>query len=184
MAGKRDTASGVTTIKKYANRRLYDTSRSAYITLDDLAQMVKEGREFRVVDAKSNEDITHNVLTQIIMEAEQKGQTMLPVSFLRDLIALYGDSMQALVPGYLDNAMDSFRRNQAQFRTAIEGAFAGNPLADLAKRNMQMFEAATSAFRPGGRKAASADVDPRDAEIAALREELAAMRSARDGKPE
>ena len=177
MASKRDTAGGVITIKKYANRRLYDTSRSTYITLDDLATMVREGREFRVVDARSEEDITHNVLTQIIMEAEQKGQTMLPVGFLRDLISLYGDSMQAMVPGYLNGAMESFRRNQQQFRTAIEGAFAGNPLAEMAKRNMQMFEAATAAFRPAGRTSGQ-DADPRDAEIAALRAELEELRGA------
>jgi polyhydroxyalkanoate synthesis repressor PhaR len=177
MASKRDSADGVTTIKKYANRRLYDTSRSTYITLDDLATMVRDGREFRVVDARSDEDITHNVLTQIIMETEQKGQTLLPVSFLRDIISMYGDSMQAMVPGYLNNAMESFRRNQQQFRTAIEGALAGNPLAEMAKRNMEMFEAATSAFRPGsGRSRPSAD-DPRDAEIAALRAELDALKA-------
>lgn len=176
MAAKRDTADGVITIKKYANRRLYDTSRSTYITLDDLATMVREGREFRVLDARSDEDITHNVLTQIIMEAEQKGQTMLPVGFLRDLISLYGDSMQAMVPGYLNGAMESFRRNQQQFRSALEGAFAGNPLAEMAKRNMQMFEAATAAFRPGTR--GQAGPDPRDAEIAALKAELEELKAA------
>lgn len=177
MVSKRDSADGVITIKKYANRRLYDTSRSTYITLDDLATMVRAGRDFRVVDARSEEDITHNVLTQIIMEAEQKGQTMLPVGFLRDLISLYGDSMQAMVPGYLNGAMESFRRNQQQFRTAIEGALAGNPLAEMAKRNMQMFEAATAAFRPGGRSGPSAH-DPRDAEIEALKAELAELKAA------
>jgi polyhydroxyalkanoate synthesis repressor PhaR len=176
MANKREPADGVTTIKKYANRRLYDTSRSTYITLDDLAAMVREGREFRVVDARSDDDITHNVLTQIIMETEQKGQTLLPVSFLRDIISMYGDSMQAIVPGYLNNAMESFRRNQQQFRTAIEGALSGNPLAEMAKRNMEMFEAATSAFRPGG-KSRSPDSDPRDSEIAALRAELEALKA-------
>jgi polyhydroxyalkanoate synthesis repressor PhaR len=176
MASKRDSADGVITIKKYANRRLYDTSRSTYITLDDLAQMVRDGREFRVVDARSDDDITHNVLTQIIMETEQKGQTLLPVSFLRDIISMYGDSMQAMVPGYLNNAMESFRRNQQQFRSAIEGALSGNPLAEMAKRNMEMFEAATAAFRPGGRPRAATD-DPRDAEIAALRAELDALKA-------
>jgi polyhydroxyalkanoate synthesis repressor PhaR len=177
MASKRDSADGVITIKKYANRRLYDTSRSTYITLDDLAAMVRDGREFRVVDARSDEDITHNVLTQIIMETEQKGQTLLPVSFLRDIISMYGDSMQAMVPGYLNNAMESFRRNQQQFRTAIEGALAGNPLAEMAKRNMEMFEAATSAFRPGGGRSRPQAEDPRDVEIAALRAELDALKT-------
>ncbi|MEQ1509169.1 MAG: polyhydroxyalkanoate synthesis repressor PhaR [Sphingopyxis sp.] len=164
----------VITIKKYANRRLYDTRKSTYITLDDLATMVREGREFRVLDAKSGEDITHNVLTQIIMEAEQGEQTMLPVSFLRQLIALYGDSMQSLVPGYLSETMDSFRRNQQQFKSAVEGALAGNPLAEIAKRNMQMLDAATSVFRP---KAGSTSAnDAKDAEIAALKAELAALK--------
>jgi polyhydroxyalkanoate synthesis repressor PhaR len=178
MASKRTSADGIITIKKYANRRLYDTSRSTYITLDDLAQMVREGQEFRVVDARSDDDITHNVLTQIIMETEQKGQTLLPVSFLRDIISMYGDSMQAMVPGYLNNAMESFRRNQQQFRSAIEGALSGNPLAEMAKRNMEMFEAATAAFRPGGRPRTAAE-DPRDAEIAALRAELDALKASK-----
>lgn len=174
MTGRKANKDGesVVTIKKYANRRLYDTRKSTYITLDDLAAMVRDGREFRVVDAKSDEDITHNVLTQIIMEAEQRGQTMLPVSFLRQLITLYGDSMQALVPDYLSASMDSFRRNQQQFRSAVEGALAGNPLAELAKRNMQMLDAATSAFRPRGGNTDAA----KDAEIAALKAELAALK--------
>ncbi|RYD19099.1 MAG: polyhydroxyalkanoate synthesis repressor PhaR, partial [Lysobacteraceae bacterium] len=103
---------GPVTIKKYANRRLYNTETSSYITLEHLAAMTREGRDFKVIDAKSEEDITHNILTQIIMEEEQRGQTMLPVPFLRQLISMYGDSMQAMVPGYLEASMDSFRRNQ------------------------------------------------------------------------
>ena len=136
-------------IKKYPNRRLYDTQTSAYITLADVKQLVLEGGEFKVVDAKTDEDITHNVLTQIIMEEESRGETMLPVNFLRQLISMYGDSMQAMVPGYLEASMDSFRHNQEQFRTAVQGAFAGGPFAEIAKRNMEMFEAATKAFKPG-----------------------------------
>ncbi len=136
-------------IKKYANRRLYNTETSSYITLDHLAAMTREGRDFKVVDAKTEDDITHNVLTQIIMEEEARGQTMLPVNFLRQLIALYGDSMQAMVPGYLEASMESFRRNQEQFKSAVEGAFANSPFAEMAKRNMAMFEAAASAFKPG-----------------------------------
>ena len=136
-------------IKKYTNRRLYDTQTSAYITLADVKQLVLEGGEFKVVDAKTDEDITHNVLTQIIMEEESRGETMLPVNFLRQLISMYGDSMQAMVPGYLEASMDSFRHNQEQFRTAVQGAFAGGPFAEIAKRNMEMFEAATKAFKPG-----------------------------------
>lgn len=142
--------SGPVIIKKYANRRLYNTETSSYITLEHLAAMTREGRDFKVVDAKTEEDITHNVLTQIIMEEEARGQTMLPVNFLRQLIALYGDSMQAMVPGYLEASMDSFRRNQEQFKSAVEGAFANSPFAEIAKRNMAMFEAAASAFQPGG----------------------------------
>lgn len=164
---------GVITIKKYANRRLYDTSKSVYITLDDLAALVREGRDFRVVDAKSDEDITHSVLTQIIMEAEQGDQTMLPVAFLRQIITLYGDSMQSLVPGYLEASMDSFRSNQQKFRSAMETALAGNPLAEIAKRNMAMFEAATAAFRtPFAGQQETAPQDARDAEIARLQAEI------------
>jgi len=136
-------------IKKYANRRLYNTETSSYITLDLLSQMTREGREFTVVDAKTGEDITHNVLTQIIMEEEQRGKNMLPVNFLRQLIAMYGDSMQSMVPQYLEASMDAFRKNQQQFQEAMKGAFGGGPLAEIAKRNMQMFEAAASAFGTG-----------------------------------
>ncbi|WP_242183487.1 polyhydroxyalkanoate synthesis repressor PhaR [Sphingomonas sp. CARO-RG-8B-R24-01] len=169
---------GPVTIKKYANRRLYNTETSSYITLEHLAAMTREGRDFKVIDAKSEEDITHNILTQIIMEEEQRGQTMLPVPFLRQLIAMYGDSMQAMVPGYLEASMDSFRRNQQQFKTAVEGAFANSPFAELAKQNMAMFEVATAAFKPGGTAVmpgmpgASAATVSKDEEIAALKAEL------------
>ena len=174
---KHAAGDGPVIIKKYANRRLYNTESSSYITLDHLAAMTREGRDFKVVDAKTDEDITHNVLTQIIMEEESRGQTMLPVNFLRQLIAMYGDSMQAMVPGYLEASMDSFRRNQEQFKTAVEGAFANSPFADLAKRNMAMFEAATQAFKPGAKPAetpAPAPAANRDAEaeISALKAEL------------
>ena len=175
---KKLNGDGVVTIKKYANRRLYNTETSSYITLEHLAAMTRAGREFKVVDAKSEEDITHNVLTQIIMEEEGRGQTMLPVSFLRQLIAMYGDSMQAMVPGYLEASMESFRRNQAQFKSAVEGAFAGSPFAELAKRNLAMFEAAASAFKPGDKPAAkpTAVAASKDEEIAALKAELASLR--------
>ncbi|WP_375397050.1 polyhydroxyalkanoate synthesis repressor PhaR [uncultured Sphingomonas sp.] len=145
---KQAAGNGPVIIKKYANRRLYNTESSSYITLDHLAGMTREGRDFKVVDAKSDEDITHNVLTQIIMEEESRGQTMLPVNFLRQLISMYGDSMQAMVPGYLEASMNSFRRNQEQFKSAVEGAFANSPFAEMAKRNLAMFEAATQAFKP------------------------------------
>ena len=172
---------GVVVIKKYANRRLYNTESSSYITLEYLAQMTREGREFRVVDARSDEDITHNILTQIIMEEEGRGgKPMLPVNFLRQLIAMYGDSMQAMVPGYLEASMESFHRNQAQFKTAVEGAFANTPFAELTKRNLAMFEAAAKAFKPGATAAAAptvgdAGASGKDAEIAALRAELSRL---------
>src|SRR5881394_1268796 len=147
-------STGKVTIKKYANRRLYDTETSAYITLDKLAQMVREGREFEVVDAKSGEDITRQVLTQIIVDEEARGTTMLPINFLKQLIGLYGNSMQNFVPQYLEAAMDAFQRNQS----AVKDAFGANVFADLAKRNMAMFEDASRAFtgkgtaeaKPGG----------------------------------
>ena len=174
---KQHAAGGTVIIKKYANRRLYNTESSSYITLDHLAAMTREGRDFKVVDAKTDEDITHTVLTQIIMEEEGRGdQPMLPVNFLRQLIAMYGDSMQAMVPGYLEASMDGFRRNQAQFKTAVEGAFAGSPFADLAKRNMAMFEAAASAFKPPVAVAEPVSEASKDDEIAALKAELSRLK--------
>jgi polyhydroxyalkanoate synthesis repressor PhaR len=161
-------------IKKYANRRLYNTESSSYITLDHLAKLTREGREFKVLDAKTDEDITHAVLTQIIMDEEGKGETMLPASFLRQLISMYGDSMQSMVPQYLEASMDAFRRNQAQFNDALQGAFTGGPFAEIAKRNMAMFDAATSAFKPKDTEPASA---AKDDEISALKDQLAALQS-------
>jgi len=155
------------TIKKYANRRLYDTESSTYITLDRLAQMVREGREFEVVDAKSGEDITRQVLTQIIVEEEARGATMLPLNFLKQLIGLYGNSMQNFVPQYLEAAMDAFQRNQS----AVKDAFGGNVFADIAKRNMEMFQDASRAFsgkKPEAKASSGSDVDELKAELAAL----------------
>jgi polyhydroxyalkanoate synthesis repressor PhaR len=177
---KQHAVDGVVVIKKYANRRLYNTETSSYITLDHLSLMTREGRDFKVVDARSNEDITHNVLTQIIMEEEGRGaQPMLPVNFLRQLIAMYGDSMQAVVPGYLEASMDSFRRNQEQFKSAVEGAFAHTPFAEIAKRNLAMFETAAKAFKapvPVGPAASSSSSQvTKDEEIAGLRAELARL---------
>jgi polyhydroxyalkanoate synthesis repressor PhaR len=172
---KQHAGDGTVIIKKYANRRLYNTETSSYITLDHLAVMIRDGRDFKVVDAKTDADITHNVLTQIIMEEEARGQTMLPVNFLRQLIAMYGDSMQAMVPGYLDASMDSFRRNQEQFKSAVEGAFATSPFAEIAKRNMEMFEAATAAFKNPGSTTPSAA--SKDDEIATLKAEMARLQA-------
>lgn len=160
------------TIKKYANRRLYDTESSSYITLDRLATMIREGRDFEVVDAKTSEDITHQVLTQIIVDEEARGGTLLPVSFLRQLIGLYGGQMQAAVPQYLEAAMEAFQKNQA----AMAGAFGPGMFAGLAKRNMAMFEEAAQAMtgkkaRPSSSSDGSAD------EIAKLKAELAALQA-------
>jgi polyhydroxyalkanoate synthesis repressor PhaR len=176
---KKQASDGVVIVKKYANRRLYNTETSSYITLDHLAAMIRAGRDFKVVDAKTDEDITHNVLTQIIMEEESRGETMLPVNFLRQLISMYGDSMQAMVPGYLEASMDSFRRNQEQFKSAVEGAFANTPFADMAKRNLAMFEAATQGFQaaaPAPTPTPAAPAVSKDAEMAALKAELAALK--------
>ena len=170
-AGRSDSDEVI--IKKYANRRLYDTESSSYITLERLAQMVRQKRQFRVVDAKSGEDITRSVLAQIIMEEEARGATMLPVNFLRQLIGLYGDSMQSVVPHYLEASLDQLQRNQSQLREAMAGAFASNPFAEIARRNMDMFTAAAT-----GRKPAEPDKSAEDdnrAELAALRAELAEL---------
>ena len=162
-------SSGKVTIKKYANRRLYDTESSTYITLDRLAHMVREGREFEVVDAKSGEDITRQVLTQIIVDEEARGgETMLPLNFLKQLIGLYGNSMQNFVPQYLEAAMDAFQRNQS----VVKDALGGNVLADIAKRNMAMFEDASRAFT--GKKS---EAKPSDGDVDALKAELAALKA-------
>ncbi|MCB1439954.1 MAG: polyhydroxyalkanoate synthesis repressor PhaR [Nitratireductor sp.] len=142
-------------IKKYANRRLYNTGSSTYVTLEDLATMVKEGTNFVVQDAKTGEDITRPVLAQIIFEQEGKeGQNLLPVNFLRQLISFYGDSMQAMVPSYLEHAMTSFSRNQDEFREQMEQMFGKQSVQGLdqmeaiARQNMEMFQKTMSMFMP------------------------------------
>jgi polyhydroxyalkanoate synthesis repressor PhaR len=153
-------------IKKYANRRLYNTGTSAYVTLEDLAGMVKSGEDFIVHDAKSGEDITRSVLTQIIFEQENKqGQNLLPIAFLRQLIRFYGDSMQMLVPRYLEVSIDSLTREQEKFRQQMAQAFgvgAFTSLDEQVRRNMEMFERAFAMFTPwrggqGGGVAGEAD---------------------------
>ena len=137
-------------IKKYANRRLYNTATSAYVTLDDLAQMVKDGNDFVVFDAKSGEDITRTVLTQIIFEEEAKGQNLLPINFLRQLIRFYGDSMQAFVPSYLEFSLESLAREQERFQQQLV-ELGGEPFRSMeehAKRNMAMFQQAMQMFNP------------------------------------
>jgi len=161
-------SSGKVTIKKYANRRLYDTESSSYITLDRLAEMVREGREFEVVDAKSGDDITRQVLTQIIVDEEAHGSTLLPLNFLKQIIGLYGNSMQSFVPNYLEAAMDAFQRNQS----AVRDTFGTGVIADIAKRNMALFEGATQAFSGKTReeppKSSNKEVDALRAELEAL----------------
>lgn len=139
------------TIKKYANRRLYNTGTSTYVTLEDLANMVKDGEDFVVYDAKNGDDITHSVLTQIIFEQENKGQNLLPITFLRQIIRFYGDSMQMLVPRYLEASIDSFTKDQGKFRDHVTKTMTGTGftgLDDHVRRNMEMFERAFHMFLP------------------------------------
>ena len=181
------------TIKKYANRRLYNTATSSYVTLDHLAQMVKDGTDFVVFDAKTGEDITRSVLTHIIVEEESKGPNLLPIDFLRHLISFYGDSLQAVVPNYLDHTMHAFARNQEQMRAAMQDALGGlNPFGqfeEMGKQNMAMFENAMKMFVPfygaNGAQAtndsatptATADAEEKGAvdELEALKAQLAQM---------
>jgi polyhydroxyalkanoate synthesis repressor PhaR len=140
-------------VKKYANRRLYNTATSSYVTLDDLAKLIKEGGDFVAHDAKTGEDITRSVLTQIIVEQEQKGQNLLPISFLRQLIGFYGDSMQFLVPGYLEQAMVAFGRNQEQMRKSLQATFGIFPFGqfeEMGKQNMALFQRALGMLAPYG----------------------------------
>jgi len=152
-----------TIIKKYANRRLYNTGTSTYVTLEDLAEMVKSGEDFTVVDAKSGEDITRSVLTQIIFEQENKGQNLLPITFLRQLIRFYGDSIQNLIPTYLDFSIDSLVRDQDKLRSQMTNAFgpgafgpaafgpgAMDAITEQVRRNTEMFEQAMRMFLPFG----------------------------------
>ena len=140
------------TIKKYANRRLYNTATSSYVTLDYLAQMVKDGVDFVVYDAKSGDDITRQVLTHIIVEEEGKGQNLLPIGFLRHLISFYGDSLESVVPNYLDYSMKTFARNQEQMRDYMQDTLGGlDPMSqfgEMGKQNVAMFEEAMKMFVP------------------------------------
>src|SRR5262245_15930300 len=152
-------------IKKYANRRLYNTGTSTYVTLEDLAGMVKRGEDFAVYDAKTGEDITRSVLTQIIFEQENKegGQNLLPITFLRQLIRFYGDSMQTLVPRFLETSIDSFTREQGKFREQMAQAFGGvgfGAMEDQVRRNMEMFERAFAMFVPFARREGMAAAEP------------------------
>ena len=189
-----------TIVKKYANRRLYNTATSSYVTLDDLARMIKEGGDFVAYDAKTGEDITRSVLTQIIVEQEQKGQNLLPISFLRQLISLYGDSMQFLVPGYLEQAMTAFARNQEQMRDSLRATFGIFPFGqfeEMGKQNIALFQRALKMLSPYAdevkpntaepappKDEAGATEEPRlrrlEAQIEALRQQLDAFGRDRD----
>jgi polyhydroxyalkanoate synthesis repressor PhaR len=140
------------TIKKYANRRLYNTASSSYVTLDHLAEMVRKGTDFVVFDAKTNEDITRSVLTQIIFDEESRGQNLLPIQFLRQLIRFYGDSMQSLLPTYLEMSLDGFTRQQEQFRGQFAQAFGATPgvgfFDEQVRQNLAMFDRAMKVFSP------------------------------------
>jgi polyhydroxyalkanoate synthesis repressor PhaR len=184
-------------VKKYANRRLYNTATSSYVTLDDLARMIKEGGDFVAYDAKTGEDLTRSVLTQIIVEQEQKGQNLLPISFLRQLISLYGDSMQFLVPGYLEQAMVAFAQNQEQIRKNLQATFGIFPFGqfeEMGKQNMALFERTLRMLAPYGLEekpsspdtgpSRASDNDPRlkrlEAQIDALTKQLKAIGQSRD----
>ncbi|QKV20104.1 polyhydroxyalkanoate synthesis repressor PhaR [Oricola thermophila] len=184
-----------TVIKKYANRRLYNTGTSTYVTLEDLATMVKDGEEFVVQDAKSGEDLTHAVLTQIIFEQEGKtGQAMLPISVLRQLISFYGDQMQMVLPSYLEHSMTLFTREQERIREQMTSMVGKSPLDIMAsgqklieeqtRRNMEMFQNAMQMFSPfnaaqeEGAKTGTAESEKKAApsdELKAMREQIAAM---------
>ena len=167
-------------IKKYANRRLYNTDTSSYITLDDLAKMVRENVDFHVLDAKTGDDITHTILTQIIVEEESHGSHMLPVSFLRDLISMYGNSMQAMMPSYLEASMANLRKNREQIQSAFTKGMEANPLAAMAEANFKMMQNAAEAFIPATRKADPAERAGQDDDLAEMRAQMAAMQKKLD----
>lgn len=183
-------------IKKYANRRLYNTARSSYVTLDHLSTMVREGQDFVVTDAKTGDDITRSVLTQIIFEEETKGAAMLPTNFLRRIISLYGDSLQSVVPEYLEASMETFTRNQEQMREHAKRLFGANPaiesLESMTRRNMEMFNQAMRMFSPFTQDARAAEraapetqssgapSESASGELGALKDQLAQMQAQLD----
>ncbi|HEX4081129.1 MAG TPA: polyhydroxyalkanoate synthesis repressor PhaR [Rhizomicrobium sp.] len=190
-------------IKKYANRRLYNTRTSSYVTLEHLCEMVKEGTEFEVRDARTGENITRSVLTQIIFEEESKGPNLLPIRFLRQLIRFYGDSLQAFVPGYLDLSMESFARHQEEMRHRVAEAFGGGGQAieAMTRQNLALFEKTMRMFSPFGalsrepesgqrssndaaeqRPASSDEVNALKGEIEAMRRQLAELAKDRGGR--
>ena len=174
-------------VKKYANRRLYNTETSSYVTLEDLAGMVRQGRDFVVYDAKSGEEITRSVLTQIIVEEESKGRNLLPEGFLRHLIGFYGDSLQTVLPRYLDVAMNGFARQQTQMRRSMEQAIGGfmpfPTIEEMGKQNMAMMERAMSLFspfrQPEATQGTGQTVEALKAEVESLRQQLAALQQSK-----
>jgi polyhydroxyalkanoate synthesis repressor PhaR len=177
-------------IKKYANRRLYNTATSAYVTLEDLARMVRAGQDFTVHDAKSGEDLTRQILTQIIFEEESRGEALLPVQFLRRLIGFYGGQMQSVLPSYLEMSLDTFAKQQEQLRGQFKQAFGGAPGAGLldeaVRRNMQMFEQAMrmwpgfAAGMPAAPKSEETAAPAADDGLAEMRRQMDEMRAQLD----
>ena len=189
MADRKSGAGETIVIKKYANRRLYNTATSAYVTLEDLARMVREGAEFVVFDAKTNEDLTRQILTQIIFEEESRGEALLPVQFLRQLIGFYGGQMQGVLPSYLEMSLDNFARQQEQIRGQFSKAFGATPgagiLDEMTKRNMALFTEAmkmwpgfggASAARPSAPEPEARPADP----LAEMRRQMDEMRAQLD----
>ena len=181
MSESQTSAKAPITIKKYANRRLYNTATSSYVTLDHLSQMVKDGDDFVVFDAKTGEDITRSVLTQIIVEEESKGgQNLLPISFLRQLIGFYGDSLGGLVPRYLEYSMQAFSRNEQQMRdymrNTLEGMFPFGPFEEMGKKNMAFMESAMKMFTPAFFQIPSDGTEPKvedlQASVSALQKQI------------
>ena len=199
-ADKHDPSAKPVTIKKYANRRLYNTATSSYVTLEHLCQMVKQGTDFVVYDAKTGEDITRSVLTQIIVEEEAKGgQNLLPISFLRQLIGFYGDSLGGLVPRYLEFSMQSFARNEERMREsmkhALDGLFPFTPFEEMGKQNMALFDSAMKMFTPfynqagggasqpetpGQNSQAQPELETLEARLAAMQQQLDKLSKKKD----
>ncbi|MDX2276763.1 MAG: polyhydroxyalkanoate synthesis repressor PhaR [Hyphomonadaceae bacterium] len=180
QSGEAAAEAGPVTIKKYANRRLYNTRTSSYVTLEHLSDMVRQGVDFLVLDAKTGDDITRSVLTQIIFEQESRGQNLLPVQFLRRLIRFYGDQMQGFLPPYLEMSMESFTKSQEQMRENFSRTFGGRTpvtaFEDLARQNMALFQQAMSMWAPFTPGAAPAAETPAPAVDAAAEEQLEALR--------
>jgi polyhydroxyalkanoate synthesis repressor PhaR len=185
---------GAAVVKKYANRRLYNTASSSYVTLDDLSKMVREGENFVVYDAKTGEDLTRSILTQIILEEDGKGRNLLPTNFLRQLIRFYDDSLRAFLPGYLEMSMENFSSNREQMRSYIEGTlgrfFPISQFEDMARQNIALFQQAATMFHPVsgdgpaaengaappmGAGDAAKEIQELSAKIEALQQELAKL---------